>query len=120
MTSVNVTRYRLTTLVCTLAASLFLVGCGGDESASAPSPSTPATSQVTAPAGDYPLDVCVVTGEKLGSMGDPIVIQHEGREVRFCCKGCPDTFRKDPAKYLAKLDAAAKGKAADEHADHGH
>jgi len=32
----------------------------------------------------YTLDVCVVSGEKLGSMGDPIVLVYEGREVRLC------------------------------------
>ena len=53
---------------------------------------------------EYPLDTCVVSGEKLGSMGDPIVIKHEGTEVRFCCKSCIKKFKKDPAKYLSKLN----------------
>ena len=39
-------------------------------------------------------------------MGDPIVITHEGREVRFCCAGCVPKFKAEPAKYLAMLDAA--------------
>lgn len=56
----------------------------------------------------WPLDTCVVSGEKLGSMGEPIVKLHEGREVRFCCKGCIGMFEKDPAKYLAKADEAIK------------
>jgi YHS domain-containing protein len=56
----------------------------------------------------YPLDVCVVSGEKLGEMGKPAVIQHEGREVRFCCPACVDKFKKDPAKYLKMLDEAEK------------
>lgn len=51
----------------------------------------------------YPLDSCVVSGEKLGSMGTPIVIQHEGTEVRFCCKSCIKKFKKNPSKYLVKL-----------------
>jgi YHS domain. len=60
----------------------------------------------------YPIDTCVVTGEALGSMGDPYVHVHKetdkpDREVRFCCKGCLKRFNKAPAKYLAKLDAAA-------------
>lgn len=59
----------------------------------------------------YPLTTCVVSGEELGSMGDTIVHQHEGREVRFCCKKCVRKFTADPAKYLAKLDAAAQAKA---------
>ena len=71
----------------------------------------------------YPLDVCIVSGEKLGSMGDPVVLKHEGREVRLCCPGCIDKFKKEPAKYLKKLDEAEKKKQpADEkkkHEDHG-
>ena len=53
----------------------------------------------------YSLDTCSVSGEKLGSMGDPIVQVHEGREIRFCCGGCPAIFEKDPARYIAKIDA---------------
>jgi hypothetical protein len=57
-----------------------------------------------APAADsYPLSTCVVSGEALGSMGQPIVIHHEGAEVRLCCKGCVKKFNADPAKYLEKL-----------------
>jgi hypothetical protein len=57
-----------------------------------------------APAADsYPLSTCVVSGEALGSMGQPIIIHHEGAEVRLCCKGCVKKFNADPAKYLEKL-----------------
>lgn len=56
----------------------------------------------------YPLKTCVVSGEKLGEMGKPYVYQHEGREVRFCCKGCLKDFQKDPAKYLKKMEEEAK------------
>lgn len=56
----------------------------------------------------YPLTTCVVSGEKLGEMGAPFVHKHNGREVRFCCKGCLKDFNKDPQSYLKKLDAAAK------------
>ena len=56
----------------------------------------------------YPLDTCVVSGEKLGGMGEAVKYDHNGREVRFCCKGCIDKFKADPDKYLAKLDEAVK------------
>jgi len=65
----------------------------------------------------YPLDTCVVSDEKLGEMGAPIDYIHKeagkpDRLVRFCCKMCVSKFKKDPAKYLKKIDeaAAAKGK----------
>ena len=74
------------------------VSCKDDKSTTSDPPSE--TSKVDA---DYPLDTCVVSGEKLGSMGEPFVITHEGTEVRFCCDSCVPKFEKDPAKYLAKL-----------------
>ena len=63
----------------------------------------------------YPLDVCVVSDEKLGSMGDSpkYIYQVDGqldRLVMFCCEGCEEDFLKAPAQYLAKLDAAKKSK----------
>src|SRR5688572_25253548 len=47
----------------------------------------------------YPLDVCVVSGEKLGSMGKaPQYIYRVGgqpdRLVMFCCSGCEEDFMK--------------------------
>ncbi|HIJ72896.1 MAG TPA: hypothetical protein HPP83_02235 [Candidatus Hydrogenedentes bacterium] len=66
-----------------------------------------ATFAAEKPTGNiYPLDTCPVSGEKLGSMGDPIVYDHEGREIRFCCGGCIGTFKKEPGEYLDKIDKA--------------
>lgn len=53
----------------------------------------------------YTLGVCAVSGEKLGAMGDPVLLNHEGRDIRFCCAGCPPKFEKDPGQYLSKVDA---------------
>jgi YHS domain-containing protein len=47
--------------------------------------------------------LCLVSGEKLGEMGEPVVITHEGQQIKFCCKSCVPKFEKDPAKYLSKL-----------------
>ena len=51
----------------------------------------------------YTSDECIVTDNELGSMGDPIIMVHEGQEVKFCCKPCVKKFKRNPAKYLAKL-----------------
>lgn len=56
----------------------------------------------------YPLEICLVTGEKLGGMGKPVVINHEGQEIKFCCKGCVKSFTKEPAKYLKKMEEEVK------------
>jgi YHS domain-containing protein len=54
--------------------------------------------------GNYPLDTCVVSGSKLGSMGEPAELVAGTRLVRFCCAGCFPAFRKDPQAYLSKLN----------------
>lgn len=69
--------------------------------------------QAAPPAADYPLKTCVVSDEALDSMGKPfeLVYKEEGksdRRVLLCCRMCEDDFHQDPAKYLAKLDAAEK------------
>lgn len=52
----------------------------------------------------YPLSACIVSNEPLDQVGEPVVIDQNGREVRFCCNDCADTFRDNPARFLAKLD----------------
>lgn len=52
----------------------------------------------------YTLSTCPVSGEKLGSMGDPVALTVEGRKVKLCCKGCVSKIEKDPVKYLALVD----------------
>lgn len=57
------------------------------------------------PKGDpYPLAVCPVSGEKLGSMGESVVKTYDGREVRFCCGGCVGRFESDLKASMKKLD----------------
>lgn len=58
----------------------------------------------------YPLDKCVVSDEKLGDHGKPYVFTHEGQEIKMCCKSCLKDFKKEPAKYLKKIEEANKGK----------
>ncbi len=59
----------------------------------------------------YTLETCIVTGEKLGGMGAAYVFEHQGREIKLCCKGCLKDFKKDPAKYVKKIEEAeAKAK----------
>ncbi len=57
----------------------------------------------------YPLKTCVISDEALEE-GEIVDYLYGTHLVRFCCKGCKKDFLKDPAKYLAKIDAAKKGK----------
>lgn len=58
----------------------------------------------------YPLETCPVTGEKLGSMGQPVDVIYKNRLVRFCCNGCIKELQKDPGKIIAKLNEAVIAK----------
>jgi predicted lipoprotein with Yx(FWY)xxD motif len=60
----------------------------------------------------YPLETCVVSGEKFGEGGmKTYTFVHEGQEVKLCCKSCLKDFKKDPPKYIKKIqEAEAKAK----------
>ena len=59
----------------------------------------------------YPLDVCLVTGLRLGSMGAPPSLIHQGQQFKFCCAACLPKFETDPAMFLQKLSALPKSAA---------
>ena len=54
----------------------------------------------------YTLKTCPVSDEKLGEMGKPYVFTNDTREIKLCCKDCLKDFKKDPAKFVKKLEAA--------------
>lgn len=103
-----------TTTLALMVLTLAAMGCSeGDDGGAASPHSTPApqaaatTQQQDAGRADsYPIDFCVVSGQKLGSMGDPVVVEVEGRTVKLCCASCEPALRAEPEEYLAKLDAA--------------
>jgi len=72
---------------------------------------TPAKYMKTiAEAKVYPLDTCVVSGEKLGKTDKVYAFAHDGHVVKLCCKSCLKKFDKDPAKYIEKINEAAAEK----------
>jgi hypothetical protein len=68
------------------------------------------SAETTAPVAEageaipFPKTTCLVSGEKLGTMGIPPAIVHNGQQIKFCCKSCIPKFEADPAKYLSQLD----------------
>lgn len=56
----------------------------------------------------YKLTKCPVSGESLGTMGEPVEMVVANRLIKFCCSGCLKKFNADPAKYIAKVDTAMK------------
>ena len=41
-------------------------------------------------------------------MGKPVIMEYEGRTLKFCCESCINAFRENPDEYLKKLDEAAE------------
>ena len=61
---------------------------------------------LSAPADNYPIKTCVVTGDAFGGdLGPPIDVKYKGRTVRLCCKSCVKKFNASPDKYMAILDS---------------
>ena len=65
---------------------------------------------------------CPVMG---GAINKEIFADYNGRRIYFCCNGCPDTFKKDPEKYVKIVDkqlkdAKTEGAAPGENEGHAH
>ena len=103
MNSIRQNRSRVL-LVCLLVWACIQAGCGqsGIEPSQVKSNTAPDTTIQA-----YPLEVCIVSGEKLGSMGEAAVYNHAGQYVKFCCESCIDDFKNNPQQYLAKLEPGA-------------
>lgn len=48
-----------------------------------------------------PQTTCPVMG---GKINKEVYADYEGKRVYFCCGGCINGFRKDPVKYVKKLE----------------
>lgn len=60
------------------------------------------SSAQTKPTTKAPAMVCAVTKEKVDvakATKDHMYADYKGRRYFFCCGGCPEQFKKDPAKY---------------------
>jgi len=99
------------TLALALATGLCVSAFAADKKAAAPTE----TEIIAKARATYPLKTCLVSDEPLGSMGDAVGYIHRvtgqpDRVIFICCEGCLDDFKATPAKFLAKVDAAAKAK----------
>ena len=96
--------------------------CGADCAAKAKAEPAAVVARVeaaahAAQAKTYAWKVCVVSGEEIDAKATEVMCN--GRLVRLCCTDCIDDLRKEPQKYLSKLDgqpgAADAPKAKGEH-----
>lgn len=122
-------RFLITAIVVLALPAAALLGCGSKEEPQVAGSSNQGTKQAGAAKSDNAktttakaIDWCIVSGEELGSMGDPVPYKYNGRDVTFCCKSCVKQFEARPVAYLARLDSALAGqiKAPSKHEGHSH
>ena len=110
----RLTRANLTVLFLGIAGltGLILAGTGCGEGRDHPSPVVKAPDAPATPADPqakpYPLKTCIVSGEELGKMGEPLRFTYKGQEIKLCCKGCEKKFQADADKLLERIAAAGK------------
>lgn len=63
---------------------------------------------IEAQVATYPLDTCVISDEKLDSMGGVVDVLYGTKLVRLCCKGCKKAVEKEGPALVAKIEAARK------------
>ena len=73
--------------------------CSGTAPAAATSGASATTGGDANPA--HPQTTCPIEG---GKINKAIFADYQGKRVYFCCAGCPEEFKKDPAKYVKKLE----------------
>lgn len=52
--------------------------------------------------------ICPVDGEKIGSMGEAVKIEHKGKIYNLCCAACEMKFKEDPEKYVGIVNKELK------------
>jgi YHS domain-containing protein len=81
-------------IVLVLGVAIAAVGC-------ATTGSTAQAGAGSAQAKIVPQTDCPVTGAKISKQ---YYADYEGKRVYFCCSGCIEQFKKDPAKYMKKME----------------
>ncbi len=116
------TRLLITAIVVLALPAAAMVGCGTKEEPQVAQKQQQPRTDNSKTAAVTSIDWCIVSGEELGSMGDPVTYKYNGREITFCCKSCVKQFEANPTGYLARLDSALAGQitAPSKHEGHSH
>jgi YHS domain-containing protein len=109
MSTRSIPRFAFIVLLSLVAAPLPCPEAAqtGQDPAAKPAPvqaGQPVPTQGEWKGDPYSLPTDPVSGEALGAIEKQVVIQHEGRELRFATKESAEKFKADPKKYLAAVD----------------
>jgi len=87
-------------------------GCGRQEAVPTPAPTPGVSTEAVkepAPAAETQIaqKLCPVMGQPINK---EFYVDYQGRRIYFCCQMCVDTFKKDPEKYVKKVDEQLQAK----------
>ena len=86
--------------------TVFGMSCGSDMSCSqAPESPKPADSSNAIDAGNK---ICPVLSEPIDEAAKA-TYEYEGKIYNFCCAGCIEEFKKEPQKYIDKVNQELEG-----------
>jgi len=55
--------------------------------------------------------ICPVSGGKVGQGMEAVTYEYQGKIYNFCCAMCIDEFKKDPEKYIKKVEEELQAQA---------
>ena len=99
----------------------FAMMCAQAESSEHKHMESEATLATAKEAVDVGNKICPVSGEKINEKLKA-TYEYKGKIYNFCCKACVKDFKKDPQKYIEKLEAVEEKETAEHqgHAGHHH
>ena len=68
-----------------------------------------ADAQANVQAVDADNKICPVSGEKIDEK-TKATYEYQGKIYHFCCTSCIEDFKKDPEKYIKKIEEELKAK----------
>lgn len=62
---------------------------------------------------------CPVSGEKIEE-GSAVTYEYKGKVYSFCCEVCVEEFKKDPDRYIEKMEKPTDIRDGEKHHHHHH
>ena len=96
--------YKMLFAVITFGALIFSLNARAEEAKSKAKTTKEAKSKAktTEEAKSKAQAKCPTTGSKINKS---LYVDHDGKRIYVCCKGCLAPIKKDPAKFIKKLEA---------------
>ncbi len=91
-------------LILSLSSAILVAACGDSGNGTPPGGAQQQKkTKPTIAAAGKPQTTCPLMG---GKIDKAFYADHDGKRVYFCCAECVGKFKKDPAKYITKLEDA--------------